>query len=168
MADRRQFLQAGLVLSATVAAGGPRLAGAGAAKIGVPPLRHFVFDNRYAEAVAMARSMQRIVPPAEMHGDLTYLWLQQLQPQWRQAPQALAGMTTAQGLFVLETLAADHRMRVVYRGEQGALQFARALAEYSAAMRPALKRAVAGHAGHAMRRDRPLVCWIIAPRATPA
>ncbi len=44
----------------------------------------------------------------------------------------LAGMTTAQGLFVLETLAADHRMRVVYRGEQGALQFARALAEYSA------------------------------------
>ena len=29
---------------------------------------------------------------------------------------ALAGMTTRGGLFVLETLAADHRMLVVYRG----------------------------------------------------
>jgi hypothetical protein len=33
---------------------------------------------------------------------------------------ALAGITTRHGLFVLETLAADHGMRVVYRGEHSA------------------------------------------------
>ena len=35
---------------------------------------------------------------------------------------ALAGMTTRGGLFVLETLAADRQMRVVYRGEHAVPQ----------------------------------------------
>jgi hypothetical protein len=37
-----------------------------------------------------------------------------LRPQRTRAAQAFAGVTTEQGLFVLRTLATDHRLRVVF------------------------------------------------------
>jgi hypothetical protein len=84
----------------------------------------------------MARSMAARVPLAETNGDMTDLWFNHLHAQWKRMPEALGGITTPQGLFVLETLAADHRMRVVHRRERGTAS------------------------------EQPLVTWIIAPRTT--
>ena len=117
MANRRQFIQSGVALSALSSS---VLAALPAGSSDAAPLRleRFVFDNRFVEAVEVARYAASLrVPLAETSGDLTDLWGNELQPAWRQAPAAFAGITTRQGLFVLETLAADHRMRVVYRGE---------------------------------------------------
>jgi hypothetical protein len=105
-------------------------------------LQRFVFDNRFAEAVAAARhAARRGIPLAEFAGDLTPLWYDDLDLEWRRAPMTLAGVTTREGLFVLETLAVDRGMRVAHRGAHGA--------------------AKEGHTA-------PLCSWIIAPRAALA
>lgn len=130
MTNRRQFLQTGAALAAC-----SFLASPGA---GLKPGR-FVYDRRFAPARNMAERMARQgVPLAATSGDLTDLWFNEFDLQWRKAPMVLAGMTTPRGLFVLETLAADHRMRVVSR------------IEHATQDRPA---------GDA------LVSWAIAPRA---
>jgi hypothetical protein len=75
-----------------------------------------VFDRRFADArVAAVRSAADGIPTAGFAGDLTQLWYDRLDLQWRHAPMTLAGVTTAGGLFVLATLAADRGMRVVER-----------------------------------------------------
>ena len=74
---------------------------------------------------------------AAFDGDLTRLWYERLDLSWKRAPMTLGGVTTAGGLFVLETLAADRGMRVIERVE--------------------LPRTGAG--------DEPLHSWLIAPRA---
>ncbi len=85
------------------------------------PLDRFVVDNRFSEAMQIgAHAARGGVPLSEFSGDLTQLWYEHLDLEWKKHPKALAGVTTRQGLFVLETLAADHRMRVVYRGEHAA------------------------------------------------
>jgi hypothetical protein len=90
-------------------------------------LERFVFDNRFAAAVELARHVaDHGIPLAETSGDLSDLWYHELDLRWKQAPMALAGMTTRGGLFVLETLAADHRMGVVYRGTHSVSQEGRA------------------------------------------
>jgi len=81
----------------------------------------FVFDRRFADArAAAARSAAHGVETAAFEGDLTELWYDRLDLRWRAAPMKLAGLTTASGLFVLETLAADRGMRVVERAELSA------------------------------------------------
>jgi hypothetical protein len=98
----------------------------------------FVFDSRFAIARHMARRMAlQGISPAETSGDLTDLWFNEFDLQWRGAPMVLAGLTTGRGLFVLETLAADHRMRVASRIE---------------------------HAAPVELAGETLVSWIIAPR----
>jgi hypothetical protein len=85
-------------------------------------LERFVFDERFPEAVATAAQASRQgVELAAISGDLTDLWYRHFDLQWKRAPMALAGMTDWHGLFVLETLAADRRMRVVYRGQHTAV-----------------------------------------------
>jgi hypothetical protein len=127
--NRRQFMQTGVALAAysLIASPGADL----------KPAR-FVYDSRFAPARHMARRMaQQGVALAATSGDLTDLWFNEFDLQWRQAPMVLAGMTTVPGLFVLETLAADHRMRVVSRLE---------------------------HAAHGIPASDALVAWVIAPR----
>lgn len=124
MTSRRRFIQSGIAVSAIaspVLSVLPSIARA----TGVAALRLdcFVFDNRFAEAVELARHAAHLgIPLAETSGDLTDLWYDRLDLQWKDAPAALAGITTRRGLFVLETLAADHGMRVAYRGEHGVAQ----------------------------------------------
>ncbi len=136
MTNRRQLLQMGLAVSAASVLTAPLMPVAGTARGAGLRLRHYVFDNRFAEAIAMARSMAGGAPLAETNGDMTDLWFNHLYAQWKRAPEALGGTTTPQGLFVLETLAADHRMRVIHRRE------------------------------YATADGHPLVSWIIVPRAT--
>ncbi len=122
MANRRQFIQSGLMLSSATLV--PSLSfPLPAPEILTTELVCFVFDNRFAESIETARQMAKQgITLAEFGGDLTELWSGYLGPRWQQAPMTLAGLTTRHGLFVLETLAADYGMKPVYRGEHSIAQ----------------------------------------------
>ena len=192
MTTRRQFIGTGVALAALPSAS--FAASFAAATSSALRLERFVFDSRFAAAATVAGHMaDRGVPLSAVAGDLTNLWYHELDLAWKRAPQPLAGVTTRQGLFVLETLAADHRMRVVYRGEhrtaasgrmshtftgpdelivrlgEEAPEFAwstlgAALTECPAAARRNATCELASAALSAPLPDELLVSWIIAPR----
>ena len=110
MVHRRGFIQAGLALSALplAAHASDRL-----------QLHGFVFDARFPEAGEIAGAACG-APRWSTAGDMMPLWYERLDLQWKEKPLPLAGVTTADALFVMETLAADYRMRVVYRGVHSA------------------------------------------------
>jgi hypothetical protein len=83
-------------------------------------LDRFVYDARFAVAESFAAAAgRRGVPLAVFAGDLTELWYRDLDLAWRRRPETIGGATTAHGLFVLETLALDRRMRLVAREDRG-------------------------------------------------
>jgi hypothetical protein len=158
-------------------------------------LERFVFDVRFEECGAIADGI-RGVPLAPIADDLMTLWYDDLDLAWRKAPMAVAGVTLAETLFVLETFALDRGMHVVYRGEHGLVEngkithrvtgpaalverltplptkwepvFAAALASCPLGASETT-RAELVSAGNALSlRDMPLYSWIIAPRAAVA
>ena len=134
--NRRQVLK--WAASASAAATGvlSLRTSAAASRESSQPVELFVFDRRFADArAAAARRAASGVEAVAFDGDLTPLWYHRLDLAWRNAPMTLAGVTTAGGLFVLETLAADRGMRVTQR--------------------TALPTSA----------DEPLYAWTIAPRA---
>lgn len=195
MTTRRQFIHTSLALAALPSAAFG--ATSAATKSRALPLERFVFDRRFAAAAEVARHVAaRGVPLSAIAGDLTDLWYHELDLRWKRAPEPLAGITTRQGLFVLETLAADQRMRVVYRGEHRTAVDGRvshalagpdelvarigeaprgrvwatlgvALVECPAAARLAAARELT-NAATAAPLGEPLCSWIIAPRVATA
>ena len=122
MANRRDVLKAGAVLPAVSLAAAPFASALGAAAQSLS-LERFVFDVRFAESGAIAEHVERPgVPLAPIADDLMTLWYDELDLAWRKAPMALAGVTLADALFVLETFALDRGMHVVYRGEHGLVE----------------------------------------------
>lgn len=120
MTNRRQILQYGLALPA-LAASVPAWQTLAAAPQAVR-LERFIFDARFAESAAMGEHAVRLgIEAAPIADDLMSLWYDELDRRWRSAPMALAGVTMAEALFVLETFALDRGMHVVYRGEHGAV-----------------------------------------------
>jgi hypothetical protein len=119
MTNRRQFIKCGLSFTALPLTGLSSLNIAVASPDGQPfTLESFVSDLRFEESVATASSLKaQGVPIAEIRGDLTDLWIQQYSRQWKRKPMSLAGITGKDALFVLETLAPDYGMRVIYRTE---------------------------------------------------
>jgi len=116
VANRREFIQCGLAVSAMSLAGGLALPGRGGAASSAPKLELFLFDDRFAEAREIAGAVAADGAALRgFSGDLTELWRDELDPRWRAAPMILGGVTTAHALFVLETLAADRGMRVARR-----------------------------------------------------
>lgn len=200
MLGRRAFVQAGLTLPLTAyAAVLPGESHAATAEADTLALDRFVFDARFAEASDVARAIEPLgVPGAPFAGDLMELWYDELDPELKQGPLALGGITTQEGLFVLETLALDHRMRVVYHGEHGVVDNGRCrhalkgptavletltgLAENAGWAEPlaqAMTRCPLGapetgevelttRVAGISLRDVPLHSWIIAPRAAVA
>ena len=149
MANRRQFIQSSLAFSAlsftdlAIAELTPLKNVVLAANTADFHLQDFVFDKRYEFARDLSLKVaQHGIPLAEMSGDLTELWYHRYSRQWKQAPMTLAGVTANDGLFVLETLAADHGMRVVH------------------------KDALEIPAFYKNDPDETLYSWIIAPRTT--
>lgn len=131
-ASRRVFLQATFAAAAILPSTPSALADEATLQ-----LDRVVVDGRFPEAVALGREIARgRAILSAMSGDLTEIWSKDLRTAWRAAPMTLAGVTTPAGLFVLETLAMDHRMRVVRR----------------ATIPPS------------DLRETPLVSWVIAPR----
>jgi hypothetical protein len=143
MTNRREFLTSGLVVSGTALL--PAVpARAVANELLSPDMELFVYDNRFKDAVTLAQqAAEQGILLAEISGDLMELWYDHLDLRWKDSPMLLAGVTSAKGLFVLETLAADYRMRVVHRVGQDGLTDTQ----------------------YAALSDTAPVSWIIAPRA---
>ncbi|RPI60610.1 MAG: hypothetical protein EHM50_07105, partial [Lysobacterales bacterium] len=119
MTSRREILRAGAALPALSLVG---LSSAKAAEQSLS-LERFVFDVRFAESGAIAEHVERLgIPLSAIADDLMTLWYDELDLAWRRAPMALAGVTLADALFVLETFALDRGMHVVYRGEHGLVE----------------------------------------------
>lgn len=121
MPNRRQVLKWAAVASAAATGGLSLQASAAGSRASSRPIELFVFDRRFADArEAAERLAANGVETAAFDGDLTALWYDRLDLCWRATPMTLAGVTTASGLFVLETLANDRGMRVVERTELSA------------------------------------------------
>lgn len=131
MTTRRNFIQIGLTAAAAV----PALARAGSAPMpagsvsgSVPtflasvnvPLHAAVVDARFAQAEPFTAEMrQRGVEVLSFRaGDVTRVWFDRLDRWWRTEAVAIAGLTAHGPLFVLETCAADHGMRVLHREQR--------------------------------------------------
>src|SRR5512134_1181623 len=133
--NRRHFLAAGVTSIAASAM--PRFAMAR-----TPGVQMAVFDERFAAGLAFGRSMAaRGVISVGFDGDVTNVWLDRLDPLWRNSIESVVhGLTTHPVLFCIERLAWDRDLRVVQRIEWGA--------------------ALRGG------RTEPLAMWTVAPRRT--
>jgi hypothetical protein len=75
-----------------------------------------LFDSRFGSSRALGAAAARGgYATAALQGDVTALWVRDLEPHWAAGGGAIAGMTTAASLFCLEQLAKDHWMRVIVR-----------------------------------------------------
>jgi hypothetical protein len=119
MTNRREVIQAGIAVSAISMTGATVQAGQDAKSASGPPLRldGVVFDRRSEQAAAIAHSAARSGAPAfETNGDAADVYYQHLRRLWRGPHAAFAGITSVDTTFVFQTLAADHRLRLIYRG----------------------------------------------------
>jgi len=201
--SRRKILKAGTVvpsaawLSGIVAPFAPPATGF--ARSPTLTLERCIYDVRFAEANDIAQATgARGVALSPIADDLMALWYDELDVLWKAQPMPLAGITMPEALFVLETLAVDRQMRVVYRGRHGAVEDGRmlhelagpaALVERFASLAPgaqwerelaaALTECPLGtpepaevrfttQVSELSIRDEPLVSWIIAPRSAVA
>ncbi len=122
MIDRRKLLQSGVAVSAAAVSPSVLMAGAdGIAPSALRPAR-FIVDTRFRESIVTGRAASIAgLNVVEVSGDMSRLWYDDLDLAWRQSPMVLAGVTGPDGLFVLETLASDRGMRVVFRGNHDRL-----------------------------------------------
>jgi hypothetical protein len=144
--NRRQVVAAGLAASALAVtrAGYAMSSDAILAKYSVGRV---LVDERFEEAKRLAKgAVNRGIEVVALPRDVLVLWHKLLLPSLTREAQALAGVTTQRGLFLLQTLAADHRLRVVYRAEHS-------------------QRA---HLGRVAARPESLVTWVISPRTRTA
>ncbi|MCY1282414.1 hypothetical protein D9M68_261650 [compost metagenome] len=118
--NRRKFLKTSLAGAAI-----PALASVGHFSLadtlsawggGLPELA--ISDARFAACQRFGSAAEQAgLAHVAIDGDVTALWFQRLDPQWRKGPTVIAGLTARQPLFVLERLAWDRGMRVVVRVE---------------------------------------------------
>jgi hypothetical protein len=110
MANRREFIQAGLAASVL-----PVLATA-KDLLPQPQFYKVIFDHRFPASREFAAEMEKLGATVHgIHGDITDLWFHDLYHRWKQSPVPIAGMTAHGPLFCLERLAWDHGMRVLSR-----------------------------------------------------
>jgi hypothetical protein len=190
MANRREFLQSTLAVSALPLVSGAALAPFSAS---ATPIARVVYDERLPASRAFAeRTARSGIPAHGFKGDITSLWFNDLHRRWVRKPEAVAGLTEAPALFCLERLAWDYKMRVIFlaehrAGELGGIthtistpgklraadldaagaRWAQALAGAliapHGARTPIFGASSVGIARHESDRDRPLVSWVIAP-----
>lgn len=141
--DRRALLTSGAAVSAVAWLPGMSVA---AFATDNSHIERFVFDTRFARAVEAGHAANaQGIRASAVDGDLTSLWYHDLSLKWQRRPMTIAGVTAEDALFVLGTLASDHRMRVVEKTELDA---------------------------HVPMRDHygagalPLYAWVIAPRGS--
>jgi hypothetical protein len=189
MVNRRQIIQ--LALSAGAAL--PCL-GAFAATAAKLALYGVLYDERSQPglrfAAAASRHGARLLPT---RGDVTDIWFNQLQPQWKQHQSAVAGLTDYHALFVLDMMARDAGMRAVYMaahraqaggvfehrlfgprtllrqastqivGDDWADRAAQVLMQCPGEMPVAARQSTIAQARNCELRSADLVSWVIAP-----
>ena len=111
MTSRRELLQIGLTGSLLFL-----LAPLGRRSSTGARLSKVIFDERFPASVAFAHELsQHGIPVHAITGDVTALWYHDLYHRWRDGDVHLAGMTTKDSLFCLETLARDAGHCVTHR-----------------------------------------------------
>jgi len=79
----------------------------------IVPYDKAIFDVRFEDACAFAAKMaSRHIATAEIRGDITNLFFDDLDLRWKHGPDRLAGFTTSASLFCLDLLARDRGMRL--------------------------------------------------------
>ncbi len=125
MANRREVIQAGIAVSAISVTGAAMQAAQAAMAPGASGehaaaglrLDGLVFDRRFQQAAEIARSAGAYgVPAYETDGDAADIYYRHLRALWRGSHAAFAGVTSVDTTFVFQTLAGDHRLRLIYRG----------------------------------------------------
>ncbi len=113
MISRRQLIGCGVAASALGV--GSRLAWAVEASPR-PTVGILVVDERFVAAREVARSLVGPgIPRVALSRDVLETWHRRLAPVCESGNLAIAGVTTERGFFLLHTLAADRRMRVLSR-----------------------------------------------------
>ena len=157
--DRREFCVSGAVAVAGTMAAHAQPTPVPAWRSGSAPpdaLYKVIFDVRFAASQAFglaAASVGRVT--TGIRGDVTSLWLNDLQRQWALSRAGIAGMTTMHSFFCLQQLAKDHWMRAIVCAEhrqQGAAADAQRVARIVGIQA----------AGRAPTLDPQLVSWVIA------
>ncbi len=122
MTSRREFLQTAAVLSAAPLAGSAAFAGNGAPA--TPDARRVMafdavlFDARFQSSRDFSRRANVLGAPLRViEGDITELWQREFNRRWKQGPVVVAGLTDRHALFLLEHLAWEHRLSVVFEAE---------------------------------------------------
>lgn len=114
MPTRRTILKSAAALSAAPLA--PRIVFADGQAPAV--LDALVIDSRHPESRAFGlRASDWGAPLRKMDGDITDLWINELNTRWQSNPAAVAGLTERPALFVIERLAWDRGLRVVFEAE---------------------------------------------------
>jgi hypothetical protein len=116
MANRREFIQASIAVTAAASAAGTPAQAARSA----PPHRFHkvIYDSRFAEPVRFAEAAKALgLETHAITGDMTGLWYDELHDLWGEEAVAIGGMTRHGPMFCLEMLARDHGMRLVYQAE---------------------------------------------------
>jgi len=127
MFSRRQVIGCGLAASA-LGLGSPLHAAPVFPVARATRVTHLLVDARFDDAMEIAR--QAAMPGLEilpLPRDVLELWYDQLAPMLGQArgqervpPSFFAGVTTERGLFLLSTLAQEHRLRVRFTARHAA------------------------------------------------
>jgi hypothetical protein len=109
--NRREFVFAGITAAGTATCALP--------VVHKHSVFAVIFDRRFAAAHSFANvAAWRGLKVFGYGGDLTAVWLGEIEPRWARRAGALAGISTPAALFCLEQLAAQHWLRVVRRIEQ--------------------------------------------------
>ncbi|KAI5911929.1 hypothetical protein PA01_00900 [Azoarcus sp. PA01] len=75
-----------------------------------------IYDGGFSASAAFgAAARQQGHSIHDIEGDVAGFWMDHLAEQWQRAPVAIAGLTHASALFVLERLGWDHGLRVIFR-----------------------------------------------------
>ncbi len=120
MISRRVFLQGSMAMGGLALAGVslPALSSAPAPRQDKTSLSLFsaIYDSGFPASAAFgAAARQQGHSIHDIEGDVTGFWMDHLAEQWQHAPVAIAGLTHASALFVLERLGWDHGLRVIFR-----------------------------------------------------
>jgi hypothetical protein len=90
---------------------------------GTLPLYKIIYDERFASSRHFAaKAGNKGFITHAIRGEVHGLWHDDLYHQWQASPKAIAGMTTADALFLLAMMAADARLKVIYRSHHVADQ----------------------------------------------
>jgi hypothetical protein len=140
MITRRKLIGSSVAIG-VLGVGASTLAGRAVSSPSLPRLHAVLVDVRFDDAGVLANSLaaaQR-TPILALEDDLLPLWYDRLAPACAHSPIAFAGVTTERALFLIQTLAADHRLRL-------------------------LSATVHSMSPGSSRRE-PLVAWLIGPAA---